>query len=342
MSASELQDRANHVLRVLVDRYIQDGQPIGSKTIAQQGSIGFSSATIRSIMSDLEDAGFLCSPHTSAGRIPTAKGYRFFVNQLMKTHASSELDFHAFAAQVNGVTASKDLAETASGIVSTLTHLAGIVTVPKRASHILRHIEFLPLNGARVLVILVFNEQEVQNRVMQTDREYSQSELQEAANFMLAHYRGKSLDHIRSEIIRMMQEEQQSMSDWMQQAMQMAHAALEEDRDEDYIMTGQANLLGVGDDIASMRGLFEAFAQKRTILHLLDQCLHAEGVQIFIGEESGVEALGGYSVVTRPYQQDGQTLGVLGVIGPTRMDYQKAIGAVDVTAKLISAALHDI
>lgn len=341
MTASGLQDRANQVLKVLVDRYIQDGQPIASKTIAQQGVIPFSSATIRNIMSDLEEAGFLCSPHTSAGRIPTAKGYRFFVNYLMQTNTGSDLDLRSFASQVDEARADKALAETASGIVSTLTHLAGIVTVPKRASHIIRHIEFLPLSGPRVLVILVFNEQEVQNRVIQTDRTYSPSELQEAANYMMAHYKGKPLEHVRLDIIRLMKAEHQSMTDWMQGAMHMTHAALEEDSTEDYILSGQANLLGADDDISSMRGLFEAFAQKRTILHLLDQCLDADGVQIFIGEESGVEALGGYSVVTAPYQQEGQTLGVLGVIGPTRMDYQTAIGAVDVTAKLISAALHD-
>lgn len=332
--------RTHEILRILIEHYIREGQPIASKTIAEHSKLSLSSASIRSIMADLEDAGLIVSPHTSAGRIPTTKGYRFFVNKLLQTQVQPEIDVTEFYESVDDISNSKDLASSVSSLISDITHLAGIVTIPKREQHILRHIEFLPLSNNRVLVILVLDEHEVQNRVIHTDRTYTEQELNEAANFVLARFVGKQLPHVRAELIAAMDQERQSMESWMADAMSITQEALHQDPKEDYVLRGEANLLGTNDDLTKMRALFDAFARKRSILHLLDQCMSADGLQIFIGQESGVEVFGDYSVVTAPYT-DGELMGVLGVIGPTRMDYSRAIAAVDVTAKLISAALKE-
>lgn len=330
--------RAQEILRLLVERYIREGQPVGSKTIASESTLALSSATIRNILSDLESAGFVKSPHTSAGRVPTIEGYRFFVDSLVKANVQPEMDLPD-SLQLDNLLAAGDVIESASSVISSLTQLAGIVTVPKQERLILRHLEFLPLSDHRVLVILVFNEHDVQNRIIETDRQYSESELKEAANFVLKHYLAKPLDEIRRTILQAMEQEREHMETWMQAAIQMAEQAFQGDPDEDYVLSGEVNLIDTGDDIAKMRTLFDAFAQKKNILHLLDQCLGAEGVQIFIGQESGFDVLDGFSLVTAPYSGKEGAVGVLGVIGPTRMDYSRAIAAVDVTAKLLHTAL---
>lgn len=330
--------RAQEILRLLVERYIREGQPVGSKTIASESKLTLSSATIRHILSDLESAGFVKSPHTSAGRVPTIEGYRFFVDTLVHANIQPEMNMPENIKLDTMVTANNAI-ESASSVISSLTQLAGIVTVPKQERLILRHLEFLPLSDHRVLVILVLNEHDVQNRIIETDRQYSEAELKEAANFVLRHYLAKPLDEIRRTILQSMEQEREHMETWMQAAIEMAGQAFEGEPDEDYVLSGEVNLFDSGDDISKMRTLFDAFAQKKNILHLLDQCLGADGVQIFIGQESGFDVLDGFSLVTAPYKGKQGALGVLGVIGPTRMDYSRAIAAVDVTAKLLHTAL---
>jgi heat-inducible transcriptional repressor len=339
----DINERAQRILTVLIQRYIRDGQPVGSKTLVEDGQVALSSASVRNIMSDLEDAGYICSPHTSAGRLPTAKGYRFYVDSLLNAEVSATGDIDELRRQLRTENSQHDLLESASGLLSSLTHLAGIVSLPKRLRYVLRHVEFLPLEKRRVLVILVFNEHEVQNRIIQTDREYSSSELQQAANFLMVHYAGFDLNDIRRVLLQKMHDDRQSMEHFMAAALEVADKAFEPKKSNDYVMAGEANLFSLAEtaNIDQLRTLFETFTQKHAVLHLLDQCLQSDGVKIFIGQESGVEVFDGCSFVAAPYILEDRTLGVLGVIGPSRMDYQHVISTVDITAKLLSAALRD-
>lgn len=343
MADFDINERAQRILTVLIQRYIREGQPVGSKTLVEDGQVALSSASVRNIMSDLEQAGYICSPHTSAGRLPTAKGYRFYVDSLLKAEVSTARDIEELRRQLRTANSQHDLLESASGLLSSLTHLAGIVSLPKRSRYMLRHVEFLPLEKRRVLVILVFNEHEVQNRIIQTDREYSSSELQQAANFLMAHYSGLDLIEIRRALLQKMHDDRLSMEHFMAAALEVADKAFEPKKSDDYVMAGEANLFSLAEtaDIDQLRSLFETFSQKHAVLHLLDQCLQSDGVKIFIGQESGVEVFDGCSFVAAPYVLEDKTLGVLGVIGPSRMDYQHVISTVDITAKLLSAVLSD-
>ena len=295
-------------------------------------------------MSDLEEAGGnICSPHTSAGRMPTAKGYRFYVDSLLNAEMSSVRDIDELRKHLRTDNSQHDLLESASGLLSSLTHLAGIVSLPKRARNVLRHVEFLPLEKKRVLVILVFNEHEVQNRIIHTDREYSSSELQQAANYLIAHYAGSDLDEIRRYLLQKMHDDRKNLEYFMAAALEVADKAFEPKSKNDYVMAGEANLFSFAEtaNIDQLKSLFETFTQKHVVLHLLDQCLLTEGVKIFIGQESGVEVFDGCSFVAAPYVLEDRTLGVLGVIGPSRMNYQHVISTVDITARLLSAVLRD-
>lgn len=343
MAEFDINERAQQILTVLIQRYIREGQPVGSKTLVEDGQVALSSASVRHIMSDLEQAGYICSPHTSAGRLPTAKGYRFYVDSLLTAEVSAARDLEELRRQLRTENSQHDLLESASGLLSSLTHLAGIVSLPKRSRYVLRHVEFLPLEKRRVLVILVFNEHEVQNRIIQTDREYSSSELQQAANFLMAHYSGSDLMDIRRVLVQKMHDDRQSMEHFMVAALEVADKAFEPKKNDDYVMAGEANLFSLAEtaNIDQLRSLFETFTQKQAVLHLLDQCLQSDGVKIFIGQESGVEVFDGCSFVAAPYILEDKTLGVLGVIGPSRMDYQHVISTVDITAKLLSAVLSD-
>jgi heat-inducible transcriptional repressor len=339
-----INERAQHLLKVLVERYIRDGQPVGSRTLAEETALGLSSATIRNVLADLEDHGYLRSPHTSAGRVPTAKGYRLFVDSLLTMQPLDQTALVQFKQQLKLDQNVSELAATASNLLSDVTRMAGLVMLPKRERLLLRHVEFLPLSENRVLVILVFNEHEVQNRVIYTDRIYSPSELQQAANYLTAIYAGQNISQIRQQLLNAMQTDREDISHLMQTAIEVANKALTKpaSSDQDYVLAGQSHLLELADEggVMRLRQIFEAFTQKRDILHLLDQCLSAEGLQIYIGEESGYAALDECSIVTAPYSLQGKTVGVLGVIGPTRMSYDRIIPIVDVTAKLLSAALN--
>lgn len=336
--------RAQQILKILVERYIQDGYPVGSKTIAEEYALGLSAATIRNILSDLENSGHLISPHPSAGRIPTELGYRLFVNSLLLIKPSIGTEIEKLKSQLDPDLAVPNLLQSASLLLSELTQLIGVVTLPKRNRIELRQVEFLPLSTNRVLVILILNDKEVQNRIIHTDRVYSASELQQAANYLNAHFAGKELLKIRQELLCTIQEDRNNLASLFQATIDVANKAFlnPAQDDKDYVMAGQNNFLNYIQEssLERLRALFEAMTQKQEILNLLDHALDAEGIQIFIGKESGYEVFGDCSIVTASYSADGQLLGSLGVIGPTRMPYERVISAVDVTAKLLSAALN--
>jgi len=335
-------DRAQMLLKFLVERYIRDGQPVGSRTLAKDSGLELSPATIRNVMADLEEMGLVRSPHTSAGRIPTAKGYRLFVDSLLTIKPIRTQEVERIRQNLSLSSNTENLINNASDILSRITSLAGVVTIPRRERVRLQHIEFLPLSVSRVLVIMVVNGQEVQNRVIDTDRKYSPAELQKAANYLNSEFAGLELQEMRTRLLASMQQSRDAMQHLMQDAMRIADQILDQQRDDDYVLAGQTNLMNYAEmcDIEKLRHLFNAFNTKRDILHILDQSIHAEGMQIFIGEESGYQVLDECSLVTAPYKIDDDVIGVLGVIGPTRMAYDRIIPIVDMTAKVLSTALR--
>ena len=338
----DLPDRAQQMLRSLIDRYVRDGQPVGSRTLARELGLNLSPATIRNVMSDLEALGFISSPHTSAGRIPTVQGYRFFVDTLLKVQPLDSRSIEKIRLELSLEQTPIHLVESASELLSGITHLAGVVTLPSHEHALFKRVEFIPLSENRVLAILVTGEDEVQNSILKTEKQHSASELQQASNYLNEIFAGKDLAEVRATLLSEMQETRSNMNSMMITAMQMADQVLESKQSEDFVMAGQTNLMEFHElcDIDKLRKLFDAFSQKRDILHLLDQCIHSEGIQIFIGEESGYQMLDECSMVTAPYSVDGQVMGVLGVIGPTRMAYNRVIPIVDATARLLGAALN--
>lgn len=339
-----IDDRAQYLLKVLVQRYIREGQPVGSRTLSRDSGLDLSPATIRNVMADLEDLGLVRSPHTSAGRVPTVSGFRFFIDSLLRTQPLEEAEVERLRQELKADRDPSKLMRSTSSLLSDVTHLAGLVTLPRRDQLRLRHVEFLPLSGRRVLVVLVVNDREVQNRVIQTGRRYSESELQQAANYLNSVFGGKDLHEARQAVLGEMHAAQESMSRMMLAAVEMADKAFTaEERGDDYVLVGQTKLMEFAElrDMEKMRQLFDAFNEKRRILHLLDKALRADGIQIYIGDESGYEVLGDLSLVTAPYAVRGQVVGVLGVIGPTRMAYDRVIPIVDLTAKLLGSALNE-
>lgn len=344
-ASQDLGDRAQRLLKVLIDRYIRDGQPVGSRTLARDCGLDLSPATIRNVMSDLEELGLIVSPHTSAGRIPTARGYRFFIDTLLTIKPLQGEAVVRLARQMGAEMAPQRALSTASELLSEISAMAGVVMLPRRPRLQLRQLEFLPLSGHRVLVILVLNDREVQNRIIDTSRHYSAAELQQAANYLNEQFAGRDLHQVRERIVAELQDERERVNQLMATAIEMAQKTFvssREDEDTDYLLAGETNLMGYAEmaDMERLRQLFEAFNRKRDILHLLDQSLSADGIQIFIGDESGYQPLSSCSVVTAPYTVDDQVVGVLGVIGPTRMAYDRVIPLVDVTARLLGAALN--
>lgn len=341
-----LNDRAQQLLRVLVKRYIREGQPVGSRALSRESGMDISSATVRNVMADFEELGLVHSPHTSAGRIPTAKGYRVFVDTLLDVQPLAEKEIETLRESLlftSGGDEPNVLLNSTSSLLSAITRMAGVVTLPRRDNLSWRQIEFLPLSENRVLTILVLNERDVQNRILQLDRAYSADFLQQAANYLNSQFTGQSLHEVRARLIREMGEARSSLNDMMSAAVGMAEKVFAGDASAsgNYVMAGETNLMDFAElsEIEQLRRLFDAFNEKRDILHLLDQSVSAEGVQIFIGEESGYHILNDVSVVTAPYRNDDQVVGVLGVIGPTRMAYDRIIPIVDITAKLLGSAL---
>lgn len=341
---SSVSERAQHFLKVLIQRYIRDGQPVGSRTLARDAGLELSPATIRNVMADLEEIGLVRSPHTSAGRVPTVSGYRFFVDFLLtlKPPEPAEIErlYHRIAAEQDRRT----LVDVASRALSSLTAMAGVVTVPRRDHVFFRQIEFLRLSERRVLVILVTDDGEVQNRVIETKAEFTPGKLQEAANYLNENYSGLDLHAMRERVLGEMQETRNRMDLIMARALEMVGQVLDDGQEpeEDMVVAGQTNLMGFAElaQMDRLRQLFDSFAEKRGVLHLLDRSLAAEGVQLFIGDESGYEPFEDCSLITAPYEVEGRVAGVLGVVGPTRMAYDKVIPIVDVTAKLLSTVLN--
>lgn len=342
MSSNELNERAQLLLKTLVECYIRDGQPVGSRTLARSSDLDLSPASIRNVMSDLEELGLVSSPHTSAGRVPTAQGYRVFINSLLQVQLLEGAEVQQLRTQLaSGDTPLPELLARASRLLSGVTRMAGLVTVPRRERALLRHVEFVALSDNRVLAIFVINDSEVQNHVIKPERRFSAAELTQAANYLNSQYAGMELNDVRSALVQGMREAKDTAASLLQAAMAIAEQQQGTGR-RDYVLAGQTNLMSFSEfaDVGALRQLFDAFAEKNDILHLLDQCLVSSGVQIFIGQESGYEVLGNCSVVTATYGVEGRVLGVLGVIGPTRMAYERVIPIVDVTAKLLGAALN--
>lgn len=338
----ELTERAQHLLKVLIERYIEEGQPVGSRTLARNAGLNLSPATVRNVIADLEEMGLVTSPHTSAGRVPTVKGYRLFIDSLLSVKPLEQALTQKLWEDFNAQEDPQELLKTASRLLSSLTHMVGVVTLPKRQQLAFRHIEFLPLSQGQVLVILVTEDREVHNRIIRPSRPFTPAQLQQAANYLNVHLKGKRLTELRMALFDELQQTGEQISAEIKSVLEMAKSVLEFGPEEDFVLTGRTNLMDFSElaDHERLRSLFEAFEEKRNLLHLLDQCIEAEGVQIFIGEESGYQPLEQCSLVTRSYAVENRAFGVLGVIGPTRMHYESVIPLVDVTAKLLSHALN--
>ena len=331
-----LDDRAKLLLKVLVERDIADGQPIGSRTLSRSSGLELSPATIRNVMADLEELGLIASPHTSAGRIPTARGYRLFVDTMLTAQRQALVAPQLPAEQPQKVIAN------AAHLLSNLSQFVGVVMAPKRSS-VFKQIEFVKLSERRVLVIIVAPDGDVQNRVMFTDSELDSSQLIEAANYLNSHYAGLDIEQVRERLRTEVEQLRSQVADLMQAAVNISAEALSPaTQEEQVVIAGQSNLLAVSDfshDMHNLRRAFDLFEQKTQILRLLDFSSQAEGVRIFIGGESHIVPIEELSVVSAPYEVDGQIVGTLGVIGPTRMPYDKMIQIVDITSKLVSNAL---
>jgi heat-inducible transcriptional repressor len=333
-----LDDRAKLLLKALVERYIADGQPIGSRTLSRASGLELSPATIRNVMSDLEELGLIASPHTSAGRIPTARGYRLFVDTMLTVNRQD------IPAAVSSSTLAAEQPQkvitNAALLLSNLSQFVGVVMAPRRSS-VFRHIEFMRLSEKRILVIIVAPDGDVQNRVIFTESDYTQSQLIEASNFVTQHYAGLTIEQVREKLKNEIEQLRSEIAVLMQAAVQVSSEAMHQ-ADGEVVISGERNLLSVSDfstDMGQLRRAFNLFEQKAQIMRLLDVSSQAEGVRIFIGGESQVVPFEELSVVTAPYEVDGQIVGTLGVIGPTRMAYDRMIQIVDITSKLVSNAL---
>jgi len=335
-----LSERAQILLKTLVERYIAEGQPVGSRTLSRFSGLDLSPASIRNVMADLEEMGFVSSPHTSAGRIPTPRGYRFFVDSLLTVKALDRAEIDQVVTQLSGDQPQR-LMQSASHLLSDLTRFAGVVMAPRRRSTSFRHLEFLRLSDRRILLIIVTPEGDVQNRILFTERAYTPGELIEAANFINQHCVGCDFDQVKGRLREELKRLRDDMTQLLTKAVEAGNEALSEKSDE-YVLSGEHNLLHVQDlssNVISLRRLFDLFEQRTSLLQLLEMGSRAQGVQIYIGGESGLVPLDECSVVTAPYEVDGQVLGTVGVIGPTRMAYERVIPIVEITAKLLSNAM---
>ena len=335
-----LNERAQILLKTLVERYIAEGQPVGSRALSKYSGLELSPASIRNVMADLEELGFVASPHTSAGRVPTARGYRFFVDTLLTIQPLARVEIEQIEGSLHPDQPQR-LIGSASQALAELTRFAGVVVAPRRRNPAFRHVEFLQLSEKRVLLIIVTPEGDVQNRILFTDRAYTPSQLVAASNFLNQNYAGLTLDEIRRRVHEELARLREDTMALMTAAIEAGSEALAESA-ESFVITGEKNLLDSQDlasNMARLRELFNLFEAKSLIMQLLDVSQRAQGVQIFIGGESGIAPLDECSVVTAPYEVDGQVVGTVGVIGPTRMAYERVIPIVDITAKLLSSAL---
>ncbi len=339
-----ISERAQSVLKGLIRCYVDDGTPVGSRTLAKETELALSPATIRNVMSDLEDYGLIYAPHTSAGRVPTVKGYRFFINSLLKVGPINSQSLGEMTERFSGISDRNSILTGATEMLSQITSFAGIVSTPSNSHVQIRQIEFLSLSEQRVLAILVTDDGQVQNKVLSAHREYSESELVEAANFFNAKYSTKSLHGVREQLFAHLKQDHKSMRREMRTAMKIAGQLFDDEDDqanEQVLVSGENNLLSIPEfsELDKLRRLFDTFKTKQVLFDLLQKSMFTEGVNIYIGEESGYELFKDCSVIAAPYEVDHKKVGVLGVIGPTRMQYDEVISAVDVTAKLVGSAL---
>ncbi|MBK7316054.1 heat-inducible transcriptional repressor HrcA [Candidatus Aalborgicola defluviihabitans] len=335
-----LDDRAKILLKALVERYIADGQPVGSRTLSRASGLELSAATIRNVMADLEELGLIVSPHTSAGRVPTARGYRMFVDTMLTARSLTLPDLDAQAREPLLPDQPQRVIANAAQMLSSLSQFVGVVTAPRKPS-VFRHIEFLRLGDKRVLVILVAPDGDVQNRVIFTAHDFTQSQLIEASNILNSHYSGLSIEEMRERLKLEVDQLRGEMAVLMQQAVQAGSDVLAESTDQ-LVVSGERNLLTVEDfsnDLGSLRRMFDLFEQKTQLMRLLDGSSRAEGVQIYIGGESQFVPFEELSVVSAPYEINGHVVGTLGVIGPTRMAYDRMIEIVDITSRMVTNAL---
>ncbi len=333
-----LDERARTLLRTLVERYISDGQPVGSRTLSRASGLELSPATIRNVMADLEEAGLIASPHTSAGRVPTARGYRLFVDTMMTARTVTAATPEFADAQLRPDQPQRVIANAAQ-LLSSLSHFVGVVTAPRKPG-VFRHIEFLRLSERRILVIIVSPDGDVQNRVIHTAQDYTQSALVEASNYLTAHYAGLTLDEVRERLKHEVDRLRAEIAALMQAAVQAGSEA--EQVREQVVVSGERNLLEVqdfGSDLAGLRRLFDLFEQKTQLMRLLEVSSRADGVRIWIGGESQVVPYEELSIVSAPYEADGRVVGTLAVVGPTRMAYERMVQIVDITARLVGNAL---
>jgi heat-inducible transcriptional repressor len=335
-----LDDRSKTLLKTLIERYIADGQPVGSRALSRLSGLDLSAATVRNVMADLEELGYIASPHTSAGRVPTPRGYRFFVDSLLTMRPLEAEKIHAIEGQLRP-SQPQPLISSASHLLSGLTHFAGIVLSPRRKTPKIRQIEFVSLSEKRILLIIVTTDGDVQNRILFTERPYSAAELVIATNYLNQYFAGNDFVQIRNQVRADLQKIRGDLQDLMAAALAAGDDAMNRNGDQ-YIISGERNLLEVEEFSSNMRRLrelFDLFEQRTALMQLLDVSHRADGIQIFIGGESGLAPLDECSVVTAPYEVDGQIVGSVGVIGPTRMAYERVIPIVDITAKLLSSAL---
>ncbi len=332
--------RARQLLRTLIARYIRSGEPVGSQTLARHAGLDVSAATIRNILSDLEEAGLLAAPHTSAGRVPTAQGYRLFVDSLLQVQPLADGERARLRDELPTRSGTQAMLGGASELLSAMTHFVGVVSVPRREQFVFRRIEFVPIDGGRVLAILVFADGDVQNRIIDVRRPFESNELERVANYLNSSFAGRPLAEIRAILLHEMRTAQDELHQLMGRSIELAEQALAPG-DDDMLVAGQTRLMGVQElaDVDRLRELFDAFSRKREILQLLERTAQAPGVRIFIGEETGMSPLDGVSLVTAPYGTGGRVLGVLGVIGPTRMAYDRVIPVVQAAADVLGDAL---
>ena len=335
----DLDSRAQSLLKTLITHHIDDGQPVGSKTLSASSDLDLGPASIRNIMKDLEDAGFVSSPHTSAGRIPTNKGYRLFVDSLVTVQSLDDVEISSLKNQLIA-SDNKHLISSAANTLSELTKFAGIVMIPKAKKIKYKHIEFIGISERRVLVIIITDDGNVQNSVLYTNHDYDKTSLTEAANYFNKEFSGYSVEEAKKRLMDDLKHMKTNISDLMSSAINSA--ADNNDEADNIVMSGQTKLLEtveLSQNVASIRKILEVFEKKSALLKLLESSQHANGIQIFIGEESGYQALDECSVITAPYEADGEVLGILGVIGPTRMAYERVIPIVDITAKLLGNSI---
>lgn len=339
----EFTEREQRILKLLVDQYIELGTPVGSRTLSRLPGIDISAASVRNVMGDLEQMGLLKSPHTSAGRVPTSKAFRVFVDSLLDVRPLDEETVDSIRTLLDPALGEQALITAASNYLSAFTRMAGMVTVPRRDDKSLHQVEFLPLPERRVLAILIIDGDEVQNRILRVERDYTKDELSAFARELNEEFLGRPLAEVRDRMRAELERVREDMDRRMRMLIDVAGQAFEgEDEEGDMVVAGETNLMTHAElgDIDKLRELFDAFQRKRDIFDLLERSVSAEGVQIFIGRESGYDALGECSLVTAPYERDGRLLGVLGVVGPKRMSYERIIPVVDMTSKLLGAALN--